>query len=263
MAAICSVVSRHTLSPADGWQAVWDGVRTHGAVVVSDAASTIEEFRWCTEQLGANFGVHHSPERSWVSGDGTVQTVSGGCSAIAFHSERAYLPTKPELLYLFCCRAARIGGETLLCDGAALLEMLPTRIRDEMASARLTWQTRLAGSARQIVATVPCIERGWIGGRDAFANYLLLEEPGGPVPTRSDGSVIPAYWRTAARAAARRRSVALAWKANELLVLDNTRWLHGRRATRDARRLLVSRMSDARLDLRLPAHKNEARVPRI
>ncbi|GAB3136962.1 TauD/TfdA family dioxygenase [Micromonospora sonneratiae] len=95
------------------------------------------------------------------------------------------------------------------------------------------------------------------GGVPSFCNSLLISRPaedeyqdqrlrvrttaGGPVPERLLDAV---------SAAAQRLTIAVPWRAGDVLLVDNSRYLHGRRAFKDAGRTVMVRMGFL--------HENEA-----
>jgi alpha-ketoglutarate-dependent taurine dioxygenase len=239
-----------------------------------------------TESLGTDFRVHHSLSRVWYSEDGTTQSVDTGREEIALHAERTYLPASPELLFFYCINPASMGGETTVCDGAALLEALDPQVRTECEAARLLWHTTITKESwKRSWTTVedvhewfeveqakgadskatrhwfendtlfvnyacPLLNQGWIGGRKAFANYLLLSQPGGPFATLVNGDPVPQSWTSALQRAADRVTTQMSWQRGDILVIDNTRSLHGRRAVNSSDRVIMVRMGDVNRELR-------------
>lgn len=287
-----------------GWDVarLWAIVRDRGVLLLRlrPRAADSTAFIRLTESLATTFRVHHNPSRVRHNEDGTVQRVDAGDQAIALHVERAYLPGKPELLFLHCVRPAAHGGETLVCDGAALLEALDPDVRQACERARLVWHTTIdeaswsgtwpsaqavrtwlaeqciTSSSGSSVASrfehdtlvvdyeCPLVERGSIGGRLAFASYLLLREPDGPSATLASGDVVPSSWLAAFERAADRLTARVVWQPGDTLIVDNTRCLHGRRAIMGGDRLILTRMGDARPEIREPlCAAAEADVPRV
>jgi alpha-ketoglutarate-dependent taurine dioxygenase len=258
--------------PADKWAAI----RDRGAVIISKAACSREEFEELTEELACEFFVHHNPSRRRLNADGTTQSVAVGHERLALHSERSYLPGKPELLFFYCVRSAAAGGETTLCDGAALCERMSADLRTSLKAARAIWSRILPvellqrdpgfadlrieaecarqasgarnGTFRSRVWTVrdslhiefehSCVEHGWIANRDVFANYLLFK-PDTPVVCERE---LPANWLEEVSSLADDLTVDIRWSAGDVAIVDNTRWLHGRRAfPADSDRLILVR----------------------
>lgn len=265
---------------------IWASLRQHGAVLLSQAARDHREFVTLTKLFATNFRVHHSPKRLWYTADGTTQSVNVGRAAIELHAERAYLPERPELLFLYCVSPPSIGGDTTICDGAAVLEGLDSKLRRECEAARVVWHTTISkdswirswasrsevhrwfedrNAKRSDGRTVkhwfdnetlcvdyecPLIDHGWIGRRRVFANYLLVREPFGPWATLANGDPVPETWLTALHEAANRIIAHVAWRAADVLMIDNTRCLHGRRAVGAGERVIMARMGDVKPELR-------------
>jgi hypothetical protein len=212
--------------------------------------------RWFVE----DFLIHHSPTRPRIAPDDTTQGVAPGQEAIALHAERAYLPGRPEMIFFHCVQAPDQGGETTICDGAAIFDAFPPALQRTLESTTLVWETTIAraswtrawtmredepiadvitrlrhahgdvadyaidadGETLRVRFRCPCVERGWIGGRRAFANYLLLEESGGPQARLASGEPVPADWLAEARAVADRLTMEIRWHTGDVVMLDNT-----------------------------------------
>ena len=82
----------------------------------------------------------------------------------------------------------------------------------------------------------PVLEETIFQKRPAFANFLLfardyLRMP--QVPLLDDGSVFPDEWLDVIRSTARRLTYAHQWQQGDVLIADNSRFMHGRRAIAD------------------------------
>ncbi|WP_394824659.1 TauD/TfdA family dioxygenase [Pendulispora albinea] len=269
--------------------AIWSALRASGAVLLKEAATTPAELEALTSRFAARFRVHQDPSRRRFSADDTTQGVSGGTERIGLHSERAYLPARPELLFFGCLTPPTSGGATTLCDGAAIVEALPAEHVQRWEEMTLLWHTtmerpmwqRLWSADSPVDATAAMdgmleragerartrhwfeaetmhieyrtssLQRGSIGGKWAFANYLLLQEedPTGPAARRADGSPVPSELLRHAAAVADGLTVDIRWQRGDVLLIDNTRCMHGRRAIEGDERLILVRMGDARPEL--------------
>jgi alpha-ketoglutarate-dependent taurine dioxygenase len=193
--------------------AIWTPLRDHGAVLLRGAAFSASAFEIATVPFAEHFRIHQDPTRRGYNPTDTTQSVTAGDTAIGLHAERAYLPGRPELLFFCCVTPPVSGGETTLCDGAAIVDRLaPADVRALDAIA-LTWRSTLdkprwrrlyhtddsALASTLFSASIaihgekPCTRywfdddetlhveyrapgliAGRISGRKAFANYLLL-----------------------------------------------------------------------------------------
>ncbi|MFE0593732.1 TauD/TfdA family dioxygenase [Micromonospora echinospora] len=87
------------------------------------------------------------------------------------------------------------------------------------------------------------------GGVPAFGNSLFISRPGDDeyhdqrlrVRTAAGGPV-PAHLLSVAAEVAQRLTVAVPWQAGDVLVVDNSRYLHGRQAFTDTGRSVLVRM---------------------
>ena len=194
-----------------------------------------------------------------------------------FHQRRP-----PRRLWLYCERAPRSGGATLVCDGVRLLAALPDEIRHACETRPLAYTRhhapevwpRLYGTADPerlgaaceaagialelrddgAIATrflAPAVRRS--SGVPAFVNNLLpfaLRELEEPNATRArvrwaDGERIPPEWVREIDRLARKLAIEVRWQRGDVVVLDNHRMLHGRDDLgRGPRRILV-RLSPA------------------
>lgn len=278
------------LSLHDGTAAIWAALRASGGVLLNAAAATPAEFEAVTTTFASNFRVHQDPTRRRYNDADTMQSVTGGSDAIGLHAERAYLPGRPELLFFCCLTPPTDGGATTFCDGAAIVQALAVEDVGRWEAATIVWHTsqdarmwqRLWGTedradaARRIDEVLdrhgerararhwfdgdtlhveyrtPALDGSWISGRQAFANYLILQdqEATGPRATLDDGSPIPRdlFERTAAAADA--LTIDLAWTRGDIAIIDNTRCMHGRRAFAGGDRQILVRMGDAHPHLR-------------
>lgn len=159
------------------------------------------------------FRVRQDPSRRGYNPADTTQSVTPGEDAIALHAERAYLPGRPELLFFCCVKPSAAGGETTICDGAAIVDRLSLEDVNALDAMTLTWHSTLdkprwnrlyytddPGLAATLFSAslaihgekprtrywfddnetlhvnyhAPSLISGRISGRKAFANYLLL-----------------------------------------------------------------------------------------
>jgi alpha-ketoglutarate-dependent taurine dioxygenase len=204
---------------------------------------------------------------------GVVQMVVPSGAAQGLHCENARYPDHPDQLWFFCERPARSAGETRLCDATLLWTLLsePTRqmflqkrLKYIETSPREMWRQGIdmfLGStlrARSLAGTtyrfnddesltveyvVPAVRRTRYGGLEAFVNSIT-----GPVQSGisfEDSTLIPSGVLDEIRSAQDRCSFHIEWSSGDLLMLDNTRYLHGRNAFSDESRRLLTIMGTA------------------
>jgi alpha-ketoglutarate-dependent taurine dioxygenase len=267
---------------------LWTPLREHGAVLLRGAAFSPAAFEAATAPFAECFRVHQDPTRRGYNPADTTQSVTAGDDAIGLHAERAYLPGRPELLFFCCVTPAGSGGETTICDGAAIVDRLSSEDVRALDAMTLTWHSTLdkprwrrlyhtedpALAATLFSASIaihgekartrywfddretlhvdyhaPALIAGRIGGRKAFANYLLLAalEPSGPRATQADGNPVPSELLRRVADVAESLTIEIVWQRGDVAIIDNTRCLHGRRAFPGGAREILTRMGDARL----------------
>lgn len=274
---------------------VRNSLKDHGAVIVS-ANSSLSDFEMLSNELMTPI-VHHSTsttiERDVANADGTTSTVNKGMDYIPLHREASYAPGCPDMLMLYCVRPSDEGGETLLCDGVRLLEMLPQNIRDFVENAVLKWRWsasperwmaslgvnskadaeaklgkltgRLAswekldahfdGDILEGVFQTLCVIPPRWGGKKSFCNSLLIYHyreatPFYPktsyTPSLADGSPFPTDMLEEIAGYAKQETHGVQWQTNNILLFDNSRYMHGRTGFTDTNRRILVRMGHFR-----------------
>lgn len=243
--------------------------REHGAILLRGFALDLASFSRFCRGLCPTAAINESPGREMLEGDHAIQTVNTGADAFPLHPELAREAWKPDTAFFACLSPPGEGGETTICDGAELVRRLPASLRGEMAARRLlhvfpTWPDLLdfwLGSPEPNDAllqnppptcpyrfrrlpdgrtvrwfTRPFLHTPMFAARPAFGNFLLFARDylgRRDFPLLDDGSEVPDLWIDAIRTATTGIELPVAWREGDVLVLDNTRFLHGRRAIRD------------------------------
>jgi len=186
-------------------------------------------------------------------------------------------------------------GATTICDGSAIVERLPDALREEMSQRHLRytrqavpeelsfWFGTAAPSDAQLAAppescpfmfrregeqvrrsfSRPFLHRPMFTDRLAFGNFLLFARYGigrWDFPLFDDDTPVPTDWTDTVRDIGEDLSAAVAWRKGDLLMLDNTRFMHGRTAIvpRD-RRLIMSHFGY--LNFALPSPEDPPNTP--
>ena len=243
--------------------------KAHGALVYSGFDVTLDQFpafarRFCTTSV-----VNESPGRELLDPVSATYAVNGGTEAFALHPELSREPWKPDLALFACLSAPSAGGITTLCDGVALASALPDEVRRGLAGRRLvyanpTWPVLLEfwlGTAEPDDALLrepprdcpyqfvrmkdgriarlfsrPALHRPMFTDAPAFGNFLLFarfNNNRSDFPLLDDFQPVPEAWLQAIRETGDRLAVGVQWQKGDLLMLDNTRFMHGRTAVED------------------------------
>ena len=157
---------------------------------------------------------------------------------VAPHTEGSSLPHPPRLLFLVCVRPATRGGETILVDGAAVRHDLEAT--DPEALAALSRPGAVGfGAAGHRAAVFDGTASGSVALR--YRDDDLVE-------------VAPSdrlAWESLRKALARNQ-MRHALGPGQGVLVDNTRWLHGRSAFEGER--LMYRLIGDPLDLPMALH---------
>jgi hypothetical protein len=200
-----------------------------------------------------------------------IQSVTGGAEALNFHTEMGHVPGRPDFLSFWCETPSTKGGQTLLVDGIALWNALsePTRriflekrIRYVMVVPREWWTDRLKSDRQEAIdraaAGIPdfVVHRGdddalileWrtfaafapnFSSSLCFASNLFPYVVPGLAVSFEDGEPIPPEIAEELQQCAASIAAEIEWSPSEVVLFDNTRWLHGRREVGGIRRRRV------------------------
>jgi len=247
---------------------VIEDFRRHGAILFRGFAYDLAALSRFTARYCSRFVRNESGRRDRVSTDGTTQTVNLGREAFALHPEMSRVPWRPDIAWFACVRAPAEGGETLICDGAAVAETLNDRARALLEARQVMYReetpigafTEWLGIPPPDDATLalinsdspfvferqgeqffrsfcrPFLHRPLFGERKVFGNFLLFARfmlNTKAFPTFEDGSVIPDEIVDEIKLVSDRLAIAHVWRQGDLLMLDNSRFLHGRNPVPD------------------------------
>ncbi|GLZ32318.1 hypothetical protein Lesp02_45060 [Lentzea sp. NBRC 105346] len=152
-------------------------------------------------------------------GEAIVRSGFAGFSTCALnpHTDRSGVPYPPALLMMSCSRAATTGGECVLIDGQAVYDDLAVS-EPEALAALCTPRSVLFGGAAGHLGSIFSDN-----GDGRIIIRLRLDEL-----ARFASEVD--RWIPVLRAAIDRHAIEFRLSAGQGYILDNHRWLHGRRA---------------------------------
>ena len=246
----------------DGLRALYE---SHGALLLRGFASDLDAFGHFAREF-CPVSVHNdSGNRALIGDQGEIQTVNLGTRQFPLHPELSREPWKPDSCFFYCLTPPSRGGATTICDGVAIVRDLPSALREQMAERRIKY-IMLAGPPlldywlgtrepddRQLsdppphcpyrfkrvggqvarLFTRPLLHRPMFAQDLAFGNFLLFARYLRGVktfPLLDDGSTVPDDWVEAVKRASDPLTVPIEWQAGDLLILDNSRFMHGRTA---------------------------------
>ena len=258
-----------------------------GALLFRGFSGGVKSFCSFTERFSAGFRSHGGSTRTNVDGNETLQTVVAGSQHISPHSELRWAPFSPDVLWFYCVRPADEGGETILYDGARTLAGLKPETRDafsaqpvkysftappkiwtrflevstvEAAAARLSAPDpkipdashtfSFAGDQLTLEYTIPAFTRPRSGEGFVYAGSSSITrsyEDDKMACTFADGTPISEELRQDILDAAARVEVAVPWQTGDVVMVDNSRVMHGRRPFTGSREI-YTRFANANFD---------------
>jgi alpha-ketoglutarate-dependent taurine dioxygenase len=249
--------------------------RRHGAVLLRGYASDVAAFG----DFAAEFcpvAVHNeSRNRVDLGRDGSIQSVNLGVQPFPLHPELSREPWKPDTCLFYCIVPPASGGATTVCDGIDIVRNLPADLVSQMRLRRLKYlapaspeqlvfwigttdpdddilasppescpyRFERVGTQLARAFTRPLLHEPMFSDELAFGNFLLFARYLRGVrtyPLLDDGTHVPDDWVEAVRRVSDSLTAPVDWKAGDLLILDNTRFMHGRTAVTDPDNRLIA-----------------------
>ncbi|MDO6413292.1 TauD/TfdA family dioxygenase [Sphingomonas sp. BIUV-7] len=267
--------------------------KDRGALLFRGFGADAAQFRDFAWGFCATSVFNESPGRQPIEPARNIHTVDGGVGAFSLHPELSREPWKPDIAFFACLSAPSRGGETVICDGVEMVRAMPAAVREGLAGRRLlyikpTWPElldywlgtpepsdaeltktsadcpysfhRVHGDIVRVFSR-PALHRPMFTDAPAFGNFLLFARfnNGRPdFPVLDDGHPVPEAWLQAIRGTGEGIKVAVQWRPGDVLMLDNTRFMHGRNAILDPGERLIATffgyVDFARPDPEEPAH---------
>lgn len=249
--------------------------RRHGALLLSGFASDLDAFGVFAAQL-CPLAIHNeSRNRADLGLGGAIQSVNLGVQPFPLHPELSREPWKPDTCLFYCVVPPESGGATTVCDGVDIVRNLPVDLVSQMRQRRLKYlapatpeqfefwlgtaspdEASLAappescpfrfewvGAQLARAFTRPLLHTPMFSDELAFGNFLLFARYLRGVrtyPLLDDGTPVPDDWVEAVRQVSDRLAVPVDWRKGDLLILDNTRFMHGRTAVTDPDNRLIA-----------------------
>jgi len=249
-----------------------DLFKSSGLLLFRGFGVTHEQMKAFSEQFSSRFT--RDQERPLVdSSNGFVSLVEPEMDAIGPHCENGNTPFQPEAVWFCCAVPAAQGGETLFWDGVRVWEELSEGLRQLFVSKKIKyvktysaaqWKhflgsgTTLADVRRTLDGLEGidyqisedesvCLEyvcsavvKTKYGNQNAFVNSLVIFKD---KVTFEDGSPIPDSVIAEIEQVMDRLAEEIPWQAGDLVMIDNSKFLHGRRAFNDDQRRIFCILS--------------------
>ena len=258
--------------PADAIETLY---KRHGALLFRGFGGGVETLGSFAGRFCATSVMNESPDRHLFDRDANIQSVNGGADAFPLHPELSREPWKPDVCFFHCLKAPASGGETTVCDGVELVRRLPAAVRDGLSGRRFVYlqpmppwhlkfwfgtETPEAAQLTRPPAHVPyyflringhlvrafnrpALHRPLFTDEPAFGSFLLFaryQNGRYDFPILDDGYAVPHEWVEAVKEVSDRLTVPVKWRKGDLLMLDNSRFMHGRNAIVDTSERLIA-----------------------
>ena len=249
--------------------------KQYGALLFRGFDTDLDAFRRFAQQFCIGSTFNESRGRKLLDEAHNIQSVNRGVAPFPLHPELSREPWRPDVCFFGCLNPPRAEGATTVCDGVAIVGQLPAEVRQALEGRRLLyvqpalpeelehWLGTAAPTDAQLAApppdcpyrlwraqgqilrgfTRPALHRPMFTDAPAFGNFLLfarycLGMTG--FPLFEDGSQVPDALVAAVKIVADSLTAPIIWQRGDLLMLDNSRFMHGRTAVRDAEERLIA-----------------------
>lgn len=253
-----------------------DLVEKSGAVIFRGFETDTEKFKLITENFSGNFMSHLAPSlRPAVGKDPTMTEVLSGNGLIHLHGEMFYVPIRPDFLWLYCVKPAISDGETTVCSSIDFFNTLSDTAKNIFQNHRIQYhfsltpeqvRSGLGETPQQIKQTlslkgvnefyldkegnlnfssqawaVVTLKNGKKGFINSIANILqytnsaasksrIVLDNGQPL-----GKILLEEIMHIGESIAQK----IEWEAGDVLVVDNSWVMHGRRPFEGERKILT------------------------
>ncbi|MEQ8177781.1 MAG: TauD/TfdA family dioxygenase [Amphiplicatus sp.] len=242
-----------------------DLYKSHGALLFRGFDMDLATFTAFTARHCSSSVFNESPDRLLVDRENNIQSVNLGVDPFPLHPELSREPWKPDVCFFWCMSPPSRGGETVVCDGVEIVRRLPPPVFEELRSRRLYYTQIMApevcrywlGSAEPDDETMrnppagcpytffrlngrvarsfnrPALHKPMFTNDLAFGNFLLFARyylGKKNFPTFERGELVPDELVAAVKAASDPITAPVAWRESDFIVLDNSRFMHGRNA---------------------------------
>jgi hypothetical protein len=248
-------------------------LKSSGYVFFSGAKCSINDFEAVTDEFA------HSTTTEHRALHGSTRDVYVERPFLNLHSELHYTAWPPDLISFYCLQPAATGGRTNVCDGMQFYQLLSPSTREYFHSQRLmytqffspgVWPKRMrVSTAEELPAALDypglsyeltssgalklCYKvSAYVKTRHqdefAFVNTLLhgLDDMHFYGVTMEDGTPVDPSVVKELSQLAEKLTVPLPWQSGDMVIIDNSRLMHGREAYSDQDRRIGAKHGMAR-----------------
>ena len=250
--------------------------KSYGVLLFRGFETDVDTFAKFSNSLSTDFidytgGVFN---RQMINGEPTILTVTDFNHEVKLHGEMYYTKNPPLMIWFFCANPPLQDGETILCDGEQLFCELSSSMKDLFNSKKLKfsdtlnkedWQEKYKTNDFHVVQEIcningmevkinedesiirhfltSAIHKNRTRENYIFINSLLAAKHINPETVCfDDDSEIRKEIILELNKIAQRITIEISWKKGDILMIDNTKIMHGRRAFDDQQRDIYIRL---------------------
>ena len=250
--------------------------KSDGVLLFRGFETALDTFAEFSNSLSTDFldytgGVFN---RKMINEEPTILTVTDFKHEVKLHGEMYYTKKPPLMIWFFCANPPLQDGETIVCDGQQFFQELSSSMKDLLTRKKLKfsstlnkedWQKKYKTNDFNLVKEIcksngmeveinedESINRQFIDsaihksrtGQDyVFINSLLAAKHLNPeIVCFDDDSEITEEIMSELNEIAERITIEISWQKGDILMIDNTRIMHGRRAFEDEQRDIYIRL---------------------
>ncbi len=250
--------------------------KKYGAILFRGFDLDVDIFRNLTQAFCTHAVANPTLDRTFVDRENSIQTVDLGSVPFPLHPELSRAPWKPDVCWFACVMAPESGGETTICDGVSVVEDMPADVLEAFRSRRLRYTSKISenelhfwlntrfpthhqfrnppkdcpfafrmhGGEIYTSFTTPALHKPMFSDELAFGNFLLFarylrNRLNRQFPVFEDGSVVPDELVESVKRISDNLATEIVWQENDVLMLDNTRFMHGRNEVLDVRQRYI------------------------
>jgi alpha-ketoglutarate-dependent taurine dioxygenase len=243
-----------------------------GILLFRNFGVNYEQMKSFTAKLSSQIVIDPTKTNVESNDNWLIQIADEGTHSIAAHRENGSTPFVSDVLWFCCVLPAKDGGETLLWNGVRLWEHLSEPLKRLFYSKKIkysrnihvdTWKEFLGldstiTDVKQMLdnfeGVTYCIQeddsidmeyicsaviKTNYDEQEAFVNSLVYEY-GRERVTFEDGSPIPDTVIEEIKSVMDKFTEAIPWQAGDLVMIDNSKFLHGRPSFNDKNRNILT-----------------------
>lgn len=240
--------------------------KSYGFLLFRGFETDVNTFTEFTNSLSKDFMDYTGGafNRKMVNKEPTVLTVNDFNHEVKLHGEMYYTNKPPLMLWFFCDHPPLKNGETIVCDGEQFFNELSSSTKyllnrknlkfyDPSSLSKEEWQKKYKTNEFNVVKEIcksngmevqmnkdesihrqfitPAIHKSRSGEGNVFINSLLPFKNISPQSAYfDDDSEITEEIISEFNQIAEKITIEISWKKGDILMIDNTRIMHGRRA---------------------------------